>query len=174
MHTKARLRQALSFGGLSFRELVIRTYRGVIDNEIQTRAAGVAFYAMLALVPFIGLILSNPSLRLIAEAPPWKRLAGQVLLRVAPWVTLQTGIDYDQLTQAPDEIALLDADPLRHHRISPPTYFGMLRHGPLAIAEAGRIAASPPFECPSTTTGRPRRSRPAQPIQASRSSRRSS
>lgn len=57
MHTKARLRQAFTLGGLSVRELVIRTYRGVIDNEIQTRAAGVAFYAMLALVPFIGLIL---------------------------------------------------------------------------------------------------------------------
>ena len=44
-------------GGLSVRELLTRTYRGFIDNEVQTRAAGVAFYAMLALVPFIGLIL---------------------------------------------------------------------------------------------------------------------
>ncbi len=52
-----RLRHALSLGGLSVRELTLRTYRGINDNEIQTRAAGVAFYAMLALVPFIGLIL---------------------------------------------------------------------------------------------------------------------
>ena len=57
MHVSTRLLHALSLGGLSFRELVIRTYHAVDKNEIQTRAAGVAFYAMLALVPFIGLIL---------------------------------------------------------------------------------------------------------------------
>ena len=87
-----------------------------------------------------GLILSNPSLRLLAEAPAWKLLVGRILERVAPWVTLQTGISYDQLTQAEDEAAQLDNDPLRHHRISPPTYFGMLANGPLAIAEADRIS----------------------------------
>ncbi len=47
----------MSLGGLTVRELTIRTYHGIDQNEIQTRAAGVAFYAMLALVPFIGLIL---------------------------------------------------------------------------------------------------------------------
>lgn len=47
----------MSLGGLSLKQLTYRTYRAIIDNEIQTRAAGVAFYAMLALVPFIGLIL---------------------------------------------------------------------------------------------------------------------
>ena len=87
-----------------------------------------------------GLILSNPSLRLIAAAPFWKRAAGQVLLRVAPWVTLRTGIDGDQLTRAVEKAALIDADPLRHHRISPPTYFGMRSQGPLAITEAARVA----------------------------------
>ena len=57
MRVSTRLRHALSLGGLSPRELAIRTYHAVEKNEIQTRAAGVAFYAMLALVPFIGLIL---------------------------------------------------------------------------------------------------------------------
>ena len=86
-----------------------------------------------------GLILSNPSLRLIAEAPAWKLLVGRILERFAPWVTLKTGISNDQLTQAEDEAAELDNDPLRHHRISPPTYFGMLANGPLAIEQASRI-----------------------------------
>ena len=57
MQVSTRLRHALSLGGLSLKELVIRTYDAVDKNEIQTRAAGVAFYAMLAMVPFIGLIL---------------------------------------------------------------------------------------------------------------------
>ncbi len=91
--------------------------------------------------PVAGLILSNPSLRLIAEAPLWKRLAGQVLLRIAPGVTFETGIGGDQLTQAAESIAVIAADPLRHHRISAPTYFGMKAQGPRAIAEADRLAA---------------------------------
>jgi len=52
-----RLREAFKLGGLTPRELVMRTYRAIEDHEIQTRAAAVAFYAMLALVPFIGLIM---------------------------------------------------------------------------------------------------------------------
>lgn len=86
-----------------------------------------------------GLILSNPSLRLIAEAPLWKLLAGRVLLHLAPWVTFDTGISQDQLTQAADKAAQIDADPLRHQWISPPTFFGMVANGPRAIAEAERI-----------------------------------
>lgn len=53
-----RLKSALSFGGLTPRELVLRTWRKLDENEIQTRAAGIAFYAMLALVPFLGLTLA--------------------------------------------------------------------------------------------------------------------
>jgi membrane protein len=53
-----RLREALSLGGLSLRELVSRTWKKIVENEIMTRAAAVSFYAMLALVPFLGLVLS--------------------------------------------------------------------------------------------------------------------
>ncbi len=87
-----------------------------------------------------GLILSNPALRLIAEAPLWKRLIGLALLRVAPWVTFDTGIDSDQLTRAVEGMATIDTDPLRHHRISPPSFFGMVAAGPLAIEAADRLA----------------------------------
>ncbi len=53
-----RLRSALSLGGLTPRELAVRTWRAMDDHEIQTRAAAVSFYAMLAMVPFIGLVLT--------------------------------------------------------------------------------------------------------------------
>ncbi len=86
-----------------------------------------------------GLILSNPALRLIAEAPLWKRLAGQVLLRAAPWVTFDTGISSAQLTRATESAVTIDTDPLRHHRISPPSFFGMVANGPLAIEAADRL-----------------------------------
>ncbi|MFO0909373.1 MAG: YihY/virulence factor BrkB family protein [Isosphaeraceae bacterium] len=53
-----RLRAALSMGGLTLGEVARRTWKGITDNEIQTRAAGVAFYAMLALVPFLALVIT--------------------------------------------------------------------------------------------------------------------
>ena len=58
MFPPLRLREALSLGGLTVRELLVRTWQGINHNEIQTRAAAVAFYAMLALVPFLGLVLT--------------------------------------------------------------------------------------------------------------------
>jgi membrane protein len=53
-----RLREALSLGGLSPRELALRTWARINEHEITTRAAAVSFYAMLALVPFLALILT--------------------------------------------------------------------------------------------------------------------
>jgi len=58
MFPPLRLREAMTLGGLSVRELAVRTWKKIGENEILTRAAAVAFYAMLALVPFLGLILT--------------------------------------------------------------------------------------------------------------------
>jgi membrane protein len=53
-----RLRAALTLGGLSVRELAVRTWTKINENEILTRASAVAFYAMMALVPFLGVVLT--------------------------------------------------------------------------------------------------------------------
>lgn len=58
MFPPLRLREAMKLGGLSVRELVNRTWAKINDHEIMTRAAAVSFYAMLALVPFLALILT--------------------------------------------------------------------------------------------------------------------
>src|SRR3954451_14096974 len=58
MFVPLRLRAALNLGGLSLRELVTRTWQKINENEIMTRAAAVSFYAMLALVPFLALVLT--------------------------------------------------------------------------------------------------------------------
>ncbi len=58
MFPPIRLREALTLGGLSVRELTIRTWLKILENEIMTRAAAVSFYAMMALVPFLGLVLT--------------------------------------------------------------------------------------------------------------------
>jgi membrane protein len=58
MFPPTRLKAAMTLGGLSTKELTVRTWRAINDHEIQTRAAAVSFYAMLALVPFLGLVLT--------------------------------------------------------------------------------------------------------------------
>jgi membrane protein len=55
--TSLRLREAWNWGGLSFRELALRTYKAMDQHDTLNQAAVVAFYAMLALVPLLTLIL---------------------------------------------------------------------------------------------------------------------
>jgi alpha-beta hydrolase superfamily lysophospholipase len=86
-----------------------------------------------------GLILSNPSIKLLAHVPVWKRLVGEILNRVAPGITLTTGLSNEQLTRDPEVMARINNDPLRHNRISPPLFFGMTAAGPIVLARAGEI-----------------------------------
>lgn len=58
MFPPLRLRSALSFGGLTVRELLVRTWSEMSKHEIMTRAAAVSFYAMLAMVPFLAMTLT--------------------------------------------------------------------------------------------------------------------
>jgi alpha-beta hydrolase superfamily lysophospholipase len=90
-------------------------------------------------VPLAGLVLSNPAFGLRLDVPGWKLFMGRVLRRIAPGVTLPTGLDDAQMTADPEEVAARRADPLRHDRISPPLFFGMLEGGPRAIGAAPRL-----------------------------------
>ena len=56
--TWIRLRSALSLGGLTPWQVATRTWKQMTDNEVMTRAAAIAFYAMLASVPFMALMLT--------------------------------------------------------------------------------------------------------------------
>jgi membrane protein len=59
-----RLRSALNLGGLTACEFAVRTWKKMDEHEVMTRAAAVAFYAMLATVPFLALVLTLAALRL--------------------------------------------------------------------------------------------------------------
>ncbi len=56
--TKRRLWAALHLGGLSFREVAVRTWDRMNEHEILTRAAAITFYAIAALVPFLALVIT--------------------------------------------------------------------------------------------------------------------
>ena len=49
---------ALHLGGLSVREVAVRTWKRMNEHEILTRAAAIAFYAIAALVPFLALVIT--------------------------------------------------------------------------------------------------------------------
>ncbi len=86
-----------------------------------------------------GLILSNPSLRLALQVPSYKLWLAQVLIRIAPWVTLDAGLETDKLTRDPAMRLSRDADLLCHSRMSAPLFFGMLEGGVQIAARAGEI-----------------------------------
>jgi membrane protein len=56
--TKVRLREAWNWGGLSARELAVRTYEAMDRHDTLNQAAVVAYYAMLALAPLLSLTLA--------------------------------------------------------------------------------------------------------------------
>lgn len=56
--TSIRFREAWNWGGLTTQQLATRTYQAIDQHETLDRAAIVAFYALLALVPFLGLVLA--------------------------------------------------------------------------------------------------------------------
>lgn len=56
--TSIRLKEAWNWGGLSFRELMVRTYQAMDKHDTFNQAAVVAFYAMLSLVPLLGVVLA--------------------------------------------------------------------------------------------------------------------
>jgi membrane protein len=56
--TSIRLREAWDLGGLTLKQLAAKTYQQIDKHETLDRAAGIAFYAMLSLVPFLSFLLA--------------------------------------------------------------------------------------------------------------------
>jgi len=86
-----------------------------------------------------GLVLSSPLLRLARRPPRWKLVVGQFARRLSPRLSMHTGIVSDQLTADPELVAQVRADPLRHRRITPPVFFGMVESGEYILAHASQL-----------------------------------
>lgn len=73
-----------------------------------------------------GAILSNPCTALNFTPPKWKTLGADFLTKIAPRVTLGNEINPEQLSKDPSYLKEFKEDPLRHSKISPRLYLGML------------------------------------------------
>jgi membrane protein len=103
--TRIRLKEAWNWGGLSAWELGKRVWAAMGRHDTLNRAAVVAFYAMLALVPFVGVVLA---IALVFES----QITG--------------GIE-SLISSLPEETKTLIRDQVEKVRASPPT--GVLSFG---------------------------------------------
>lgn len=71
-------------------------------------------------------MLSSPALGLTLEVPELKKKAAIWTSQWLPRLTLSNEIDNRQLTHDPQFLKLFDQDPLRHTKISPRLFLGML------------------------------------------------
>jgi alpha-beta hydrolase superfamily lysophospholipase len=86
-----------------------------------------------------GLIVSNPSLRLVEKVPAYKLRLGRFLLRHAPHVTLRAPLEAGRLTRDLELQRKRQNDPLCHCRMSAPLFFGMVEGGAMLIERAKEL-----------------------------------
>ncbi len=115
--TMRRLWAALHLGGLSPREVVVRTYERINEHEILTRAAAITFYGVAALVPFLALVITLTAYLLPTASPASSGPA-------------RTGGPADILLEVlPADAASVVAKEIRHLQDGPPAAlvsFGLL------------------------------------------------
>lgn len=83
-----------------------------------------------------GVVALSPLLLPAVRPPAWKWLAAQVLSRLAPTVTLRTGISADDLTHDSAVRSAYHRDPLVHDRVSAILGRTMLEAGVWAVTHA--------------------------------------
>ncbi|AMV36777.1 alpha/beta hydrolase [Planctomyces sp. SH-PL62] len=86
-----------------------------------------------------GVVVSNPSIRLAMRVPRLKLTIGRLLLRLAPWATLPAFDDSYAENRDPVVHEAMRRDDLRHNRISPPFYFGLVAGGEMLLRRAGDL-----------------------------------
>jgi alpha-beta hydrolase superfamily lysophospholipase len=86
-----------------------------------------------------GVIASNPMIRIGMPVPPGKARLGKLLAKLAPWVTLNADLPVEGMTRDPLMLERYRTDKLRHKRISPPLYFGLVEGGETLLDSARQI-----------------------------------
>jgi alpha-beta hydrolase superfamily lysophospholipase len=85
------------------------------------------------------IVLSSPLIGIALAVPVVKDLAAKFLNRVLPTITLSNEIRYEELTRDLERLKHYDTDPLRHDKISPALYLGMLQNCEYVKARADQI-----------------------------------
>lgn len=89
--------------------------------------------------PLRAAVLSAPALGLGPDVPRWQRVLARRLSRLVPRLPSPNGLDPDNLSHDPAEVAAYRADPLVHRRITPRLFTEMEGAMRAAFAERERI-----------------------------------
>lgn len=86
-----------------------------------------------------GVIATSPFLQLAFEPPSWKLFLGKILLKVAPQVTMQSGLEVTAISRDKNEIEAYKNDPLIHDKISPNYSVVFMETGEWAMKNAKKL-----------------------------------
>ena len=113
--SRRRLLSAMHLGGLTFRQVCLRTWTKINEHEILTRAAAISFYALAALVPFLALVITLSAwfLPRIARVLPWVKqdAADQGMAAANAIALLQNLLPADAASVLGRELATLQEKP---------------------------------------------------------------
>ena len=112
MPNRLRPRTIMSLGGLSLRQVAVGMWKRMEEHDAMTWAAAVAFYAMLATVPFLALVLVGVVLRLPDLSGAGRRTTGLGHLTVDQLdATLRSLFPNEAYVLVRDQIARIQGEP---------------------------------------------------------------
>lgn len=94
------------------------------------------FYTLTCRPDVEGVIVTSPGLAAGQPVPSWKKLMAKVMGRLAPSMTLDNGLDMDNLSNDPAVVAAYKADPLVHAKISTRLGLDLLSRGAWMMEQA--------------------------------------
>lgn len=93
-------------------------------------------YAMRRDTKVSGIVATSPYLRLAFQPPKWKMILGKLMLKIAPSITLPSGLDPKGISRIPEEVEKYVNDPLVQDKVSPMFSFPIIDAGEWAIQNA--------------------------------------
>ncbi|WP_298318901.1 alpha/beta hydrolase [uncultured Aquimarina sp.] len=89
-----------------------------------------------------GAILTSPFLRLAFQPPAWKIMMGKLFQKIAPSITLPSGLDVKAISRVTEEVEKYKNDTLVHDRVSPNFSLPIIEAGKWAIDNAFQLETS--------------------------------
>jgi len=86
-----------------------------------------------------GVIATSPFLKLAFEPPVWKLKIANILLKIAPSLTMGNELDVNAVSRDKNEVAKYKKDPLIHDKVSPNYSIVFIETGQWAIDNAEKL-----------------------------------
>ncbi|MBS9767120.1 MAG: lysophospholipase [Flavobacteriaceae bacterium] len=86
-----------------------------------------------------GFIVTSPMLEVAIEVPAWKLFLAKIMLKIAPSLTMPTGLNAQHISRIESEVERYKTDPLCHDKISPNFSIVFMEAGKWAIENANKL-----------------------------------